>query len=168
MWGHDLDWNQDRDNVLKPPSTTMILAWFVCPCVCYLQNKNQPKLSEYNGADSQEECIGLQPSCPTFWVGGKNDLLDNFETGHCVPSFSFLSVVESGINILIVCWLSLSVKEIRNFGRWSLPPPPVCTVVFVLLLFSQMGFFKRVRPPQEEQEREQLQPQENGEGTSEA
>lgn len=38
------------------------------------------------------------------------------------------------------------------------------------LLFSesQMGFFKRVRPPQEEQEREQLQPHENGEGTSEA
>lgn len=33
---------------------------------------------------------------------------------------------------------------------------------------SQMGFFKRVRPPQEEQEREQLQPHENGEGTSEA
>lgn len=32
----------------------------------------------------------------------------------------------------------------------------------------QMGFFKRVRPPQEEQEREQLQPHENGEGTSEA
>lgn len=38
------------------------------------------------------------------------------------------------------------------------------------LLFSglQMGFFKRVRPPQEEREREQLQPHENGEGTSEA
>lgn len=40
----------------------------------------------------------------------------------------------------------------------------------ISLLFSesQMGFFKRVRPPQEEQEREQLQPHENGEGTSEA
>ncbi|XP_043931058.1 integrin alpha-V [Protopterus annectens] len=38
-------------------------------------------------------------------------------------------------------------------------------LVFVMY---KVGFFKRVRPPQEEQEREQLQPQENGDGAVEA
>lgn len=42
------------------------------------------------------------------------------------------------------------------------------SAIYLLFSESQMGFFKRVRPPQEEQEREQLQPHENGEGTSEA
>ncbi|KAG8432808.1 hypothetical protein GDO86_017161 [Hymenochirus boettgeri] len=57
-------------------------------------------------------------------------------------------------------------------------PVPIWVIILAiisgLLLLSlmvfimyKMGFFKRVRPPQEETEREQLQPQENGEGTSE-
>ncbi|XP_030066155.1 integrin alpha-V isoform X2 [Microcaecilia unicolor] len=58
-------------------------------------------------------------------------------------------------------------------------PVPVWVIILAvlagLLLLSLMvfvmykfGFFKRVRPPQEEPEREQLQPHENGEGATEA
>ncbi|XP_042321005.1 integrin alpha-V isoform X1 [Sceloporus undulatus] len=66
---------------------------------------------------------------------------------------------------------------------WGIQPAPMTVQVWVIILavlaglsllallvfiMHKVGFFKRVRPPQEEQEREQLQPHENGEGTSEA
>ncbi|XP_034989373.1 integrin alpha-V [Zootoca vivipara] len=66
---------------------------------------------------------------------------------------------------------------------WGIQPAPMTVQVWVIILavlagllllallvfiMYRVGFFKRVRPPQEEQEREQLQPHENGEGTSEA
>ncbi|XP_066467406.1 integrin alpha-V [Tiliqua scincoides] len=66
---------------------------------------------------------------------------------------------------------------------WGIQPAPMQVQVWVIILavlagllllgllvfvMHRMGFFKRVRPPQEEQEREQLQPHENGEGTSDA
>ncbi|MBZ3891099.1 Integrin alpha-V [Sciurus carolinensis] len=65
---------------------------------------------------------------------------------------------------------------------WGIQPAPMPVPVWVIILavlagllllavlvfvMYRMGFFKRVRPPQEEQEREQLQPHENGEGNSE-
>ncbi|XP_062972355.1 integrin alpha-V [Elgaria multicarinata webbii] len=66
---------------------------------------------------------------------------------------------------------------------WGIQPAPMPVQAWVIALavlagllllgllvfiMHKMGFFKRVRPPQEEQEREQLQPHENGEGISEA
>ncbi|XP_044301046.1 integrin alpha-V [Varanus komodoensis] len=66
---------------------------------------------------------------------------------------------------------------------WGMQPAPMAVQAWVIALavlagllllgllvfiMYKVGFFKRVRPPQEEQEREQLQPHENGEGTSEA
>ncbi|XP_053127896.1 integrin alpha-V isoform X1 [Hemicordylus capensis] len=66
---------------------------------------------------------------------------------------------------------------------WGIQPAPMQVQVWVIIaavlagllllgflvfVMHRMGFFKRVRPPQEEQEREQLQPHENGEGTSDA
>ncbi|XP_054826794.1 integrin alpha-V [Eublepharis macularius] len=66
---------------------------------------------------------------------------------------------------------------------WGIQPAPMTVQIWVIILavlagllllallvfvMHRMGFFKRVRPPQEEQEREQLQPHENGEGTSDA
>ncbi|KAM4626459.1 integrin alpha-V [Discoglossus pictus] len=41
-------------------------------------------------------------------------------------------------------------------------------LALMILIMYKFGFFKRVRPPQEETEREQLQPHENGEGTTDA
>uniref|UniRef100_A0A8C0JEL3 Integrin subunit alpha V n=1 Tax=Chelonoidis abingdonii TaxID=106734 RepID=A0A8C0JEL3_CHEAB len=62
----------------------------------------------------------------------------------------------ASFNVIEFPYKNLSFEDIHN-----------STVVSHLCL-NMMGFFKRVRPPQEEQEREQLQPHENGEGTSEA
>uniref|UniRef100_A0A8D2NB57 Integrin alpha-V n=1 Tax=Zonotrichia albicollis TaxID=44394 RepID=A0A8D2NB57_ZONAL len=84
---------------------------------------------------------------------------------------------------------NLSFEDIHNSTvvatniTWGIQPQPMPVPVWVIILavlagllllavlvfvMYRMGFFKRVRPPQEEQEREQLQPHENGEGTSEA
>ncbi|KYO33742.1 integrin alpha-V [Alligator mississippiensis] len=84
---------------------------------------------------------------------------------------------------------NLSFEDIHNSTivttniLWGIQPQPMPVPVWVIILavlagllllgllvfvMHRMGFFKRVRPPQEEQEREQLQPHENGEGTSEA
>lgn len=84
---------------------------------------------------------------------------------------------------------NLSFEDIHNSTvvatniTWGIQPQPMPVPVWVIILavlagllllavlvfvMYRMGFFKRVRPPQEEQEREQLQPRENGEGTSEA
>ncbi|KAM8933805.1 integrin alpha-V isoform 2-T2 [Pelodytes ibericus] len=41
-------------------------------------------------------------------------------------------------------------------------------LALMVLIMYKIGFFKRVRPPTEETEREQLQPQENGEGNTDA
>ncbi|XP_075691340.1 integrin alpha-V [Rhinoderma darwinii] len=41
-------------------------------------------------------------------------------------------------------------------------------LALMVFIMYKLGFFKRVRPPQEETEREQLQPQENGEVATEA
>ncbi|KFQ57731.1 Integrin alpha-V, partial [Pelecanus crispus] len=83
---------------------------------------------------------------------------------------------------------NLSFEDIHNSTvvttniTWGIQPQPMPVPVWVIILavlagllllavlvfvMYRMGFFKRVRPPQEEQEREQLQPHENGEGTSE-
>ncbi|KGL80432.1 Integrin alpha-V, partial [Tinamus guttatus] len=84
---------------------------------------------------------------------------------------------------------NLTFEDIHNSTivttniTWGIQPQPMPVPVWVIILavlagllllavlvlvMYRMGFFKRVRPPQEEQEREQLQPHENGEGTSEA
>uniref|UniRef100_H0WK80 Integrin alpha-V n=1 Tax=Otolemur garnettii TaxID=30611 RepID=H0WK80_OTOGA len=91
-------------------------------------------------------------------------------------------------NVIEFPYKNLPIEDIGNSTfvmtnvTWGIQPAPMPVPVWVIILavlagllllavlvfvMYRMGFFKRVRPPQEEQEREQLQPQENGEGNSE-
>ncbi|MEE6489857.1 hypothetical protein FKM82_015703 [Ascaphus truei] len=84
---------------------------------------------------------------------------------------------------------NLPIEDISNYTvvttnvLWVNPainlPVPVWVIVLavlsgllllslLVLIMYKFGFFKRVRPPQEETEREQLQPQENGEENTDA
>uniref|UniRef100_A0A8B9CRR0 Integrin subunit alpha V n=1 Tax=Anser brachyrhynchus TaxID=132585 RepID=A0A8B9CRR0_9AVES len=95
----------------------------------------------------------------------------------------------ASFNVIEFPYKNLSFEDIHNSTvvttniTWGIQPQPMPVPVWVIILavlagllllavlvlvMYRMGFFKRVRPPQEEQEREQLQPHENGEGTSEA
>uniref|UniRef100_A0A8C5WCC6 Integrin subunit alpha V n=1 Tax=Leptobrachium leishanense TaxID=445787 RepID=A0A8C5WCC6_9ANUR len=61
---------------------------------------------------------------------------------------------------------SYALKSTASFSVLEFPYKNV--QMFDIANKTVVGFFKRVRPPQEEAEREQLQPQENGEGTTDA
>ncbi|XP_025259870.1 integrin alpha-V isoform X2 [Theropithecus gelada] len=94
----------------------------------------------------------------------------------------------ASFNVIEFPYKNLPIEDITNSTlvttnvTWGIQPAPMPVPVWVIILavlagllllavlvfvMYRMGFFKRVRPPQEEQEREQLQPQENGEGNSE-
>uniref|UniRef100_A0A8V5FRD7 Integrin alpha-V n=1 Tax=Melopsittacus undulatus TaxID=13146 RepID=A0A8V5FRD7_MELUD len=95
----------------------------------------------------------------------------------------------ASFNVIEFPYKNLSFEDVHNSTvvttniTWGIQPQSMPVPVWVIILavvagllllavlvfvMYRMGFFKRVRPPQEEQEREQLQPHENGEGTSEA
>ncbi|XP_025889514.1 integrin alpha-V [Nothoprocta perdicaria] len=107
---------------------------------------------------------------------------ENQNRSYSLKSSASFSVIEFP-------YKNLSFEDIHNSTivttniTWGIQPQPMPVPVWVIILavlagllllavlvlvMYRMGFFKRVRPPQEEQEREQLQPHENGEGTSEA
>uniref|UniRef100_A0A8C4PV20 Integrin subunit alpha V n=1 Tax=Equus asinus asinus TaxID=83772 RepID=A0A8C4PV20_EQUAS len=94
----------------------------------------------------------------------------------------------ASFNVIEFPYKNLPIEDIFNSTlvttdvTWGIQPAPMPVPVWVIILavlagllllavlvfvMYRMGFFKRVRPPQEEQEREQLQPHENGEGNSE-
>ncbi|EHH21517.1 hypothetical protein EGK_04605 [Macaca mulatta] len=94
----------------------------------------------------------------------------------------------ASFNVIEFPYKNLPIEDITNSTlvttnvTWGIQPAPMPVPVWVIILavlagllllavlvfvMYRMGFFKRVRPPQEEQEREQLQPHENGEGNSE-
>ncbi|CAH6788448.1 Itgav [Phodopus roborovskii] len=94
----------------------------------------------------------------------------------------------ASFNIIEFPYKNLPIEDLFNSTlvttniTWGIQPTPMPVPVWVIILavlagllllavlvfvMYRMGFFKRVRPPQEEQEREQLQPHENGEGNSE-
>uniref|UniRef100_A0A0G2JVZ6 Integrin alpha-V n=1 Tax=Rattus norvegicus TaxID=10116 RepID=A0A0G2JVZ6_RAT len=94
----------------------------------------------------------------------------------------------ASFNIIEFPYKNLPIEDLFNSTlvttniTWGIQPAPMPVPVWVIILavlagllllavlvfvMYRMGFFKRVRPPQEEQEREQLQPHENGEGNSE-
>ncbi|TKC37631.1 hypothetical protein EI555_012523, partial [Monodon monoceros] len=94
----------------------------------------------------------------------------------------------ASFNVIEFPYKNLLIEDIFNSTlvttnvTWGIQPAPMPVPVWVIILavlagllllavlvfvMYRMGFFKRVRPPQEEQEREQLQPHENGEGNSE-
>ncbi|XP_051842020.1 integrin alpha-V isoform X1 [Antechinus flavipes] len=95
----------------------------------------------------------------------------------------------ASFNVIEFPYKNLPIDDIHNSTlvttniTWGIQPSPMPVPLWVIILavlagllllavlvfvMYRMGFFKRVRPPQEEQEREQLQPHENGEGTSDA
>ncbi|EGV92020.1 Integrin alpha-V [Cricetulus griseus] len=94
----------------------------------------------------------------------------------------------ASFNIIEFPYKNLPIEDLFNSTlvttniTWGIQPAPMPVPVWVIIMavlagllllavlvfvMYRMGFFKRVRPPQEEQEREQLQPHENGEGNSE-
>lgn len=107
---------------------------------------------------------------------------ENQNHSYSLKSSASFSVIEFPYKNLPIEDISNSTVVTTNV-TWGLQPTPMPVPVWVIILavlagllllavlvfvMYRMGFFKRVRPPQEEQEREQLQPQENGEGNSEA
>uniref|UniRef100_A0A8D0GY43 Integrin subunit alpha V n=1 Tax=Sphenodon punctatus TaxID=8508 RepID=A0A8D0GY43_SPHPU len=107
---------------------------------------------------------------------------ENQNHSYSLKSSASFSVIE-------FTYKNLSFEDIHNSTivttniTWGIQPQVMPVPVWVIILavlagllllavlvfvMYRMGFFKRVRPPQEEQEREQLQPHENGEVTSEA
>ncbi|XP_028927467.1 integrin alpha-V [Ornithorhynchus anatinus] len=95
----------------------------------------------------------------------------------------------ASFNVIEFPYKNLPIDDIHNSTvvttdvNWGIQPSSMPVPVWVIILavlagllllavlvlvMHKVGFFKRVRPPQEEQEREQLQPHENGEGTTEA
>ncbi|NP_001081685.1 integrin subunit alpha V L homeolog precursor [Xenopus laevis] len=90
-------------------------------------------------------------------------------------SFSVLEFPYKNIHIPDIQNSTVVTTNILWVNQAASLPVPIWVIILAvlsgLLLLSLMvfimyklGFFKRVRPPQEETEREQLQPQENGEG----
>ncbi|XP_069471882.1 integrin alpha-V [Ambystoma mexicanum] len=107
---------------------------------------------------------------------------ENQNHSFSLTSSAFFHVIEFPYTNLEIADIQNSTVVVTNI-LWVNPstnlPVPVWVIILAvlsgLLLLSllvfvmyKFGFFKRVRPPQEEQEREQLQPHENGEGTTDA
>lgn len=107
---------------------------------------------------------------------------ENQNHSFSLTSSAFFHVIEFPYTNLQIADIQNSTVVVTNI-LWVNPttnlPVPVWVIILAvlagLLLLSllvfvmyKFGFFKRVRPPQEEQEREQLQPHENGEGTTDA
>uniref|UniRef100_A0A8C2VZ93 Integrin alpha-V n=1 Tax=Chinchilla lanigera TaxID=34839 RepID=A0A8C2VZ93_CHILA len=106
---------------------------------------------------------------------------ENQNHSYSLKSSASFSVIEFPYKNLPIEDISNSTLVTTNV-TWGLQPTSMPVPLWVIILavlagllllavlvfvMYRMGFFKRVRPPQEEQEREQLQPQENGEGNSE-
>ncbi|XP_073496143.1 integrin alpha-V [Phyllobates terribilis] len=102
-------------------------------------------------------------------------------------SYSLKSIAT--FQVLEFPYKNMNLPDINNYTEvttnilWvnqsSGAPVPVWVIVLAVLsgllllalmvfIMYKLGFFKRVRPPQEETEREQLQPQENGEVATDA
>ncbi|XP_053554514.1 integrin alpha-V [Bombina bombina] len=107
---------------------------------------------------------------------------ENQNHSYSLKSSAFFHVIEFPYKNLPIADITNSTVVTTNVlwvNQSTNLPVPVWVIVLAvlsgLLLLSLMvlimykcGFFKRVRPPQEETEREQLQPQENGEGITDA
>uniref|UniRef100_A0A8B9SKS9 Integrin subunit alpha V n=1 Tax=Anas platyrhynchos TaxID=8839 RepID=A0A8B9SKS9_ANAPL len=83
----------------------------------------------------------------------------------------------ASFNVIEFPYKNLSFEDIHNSTvvttniTWGIQPQPMPVPVWVIILAVLKGcvyILTITLPPQEEQEREQLQPHENGEGTSEA
>ncbi|XP_053326649.1 integrin alpha-V [Spea bombifrons] len=94
-------------------------------------------------------------------------------------SFNVLEFPYKNVQMVDIANNTVVTTNILWVNQTASLPVPVWVIILAvisgLLLLALMvfimykvGFFKRVRPPQEETEREQLQPQENGEGTTDA
>lgn len=106
---------------------------------------------------------------------------ENHNHSYSLKSSASFNVIEFPYKNLPIEYITNSTLVTTNV-TWGIQPAPMPVPVWVIILavlagllllavlvfvMYRMGFFKRVRPPQEEQEREQLQPHENGEGNSE-
>ncbi|EPQ07699.1 Integrin alpha-V [Myotis brandtii] len=106
---------------------------------------------------------------------------ENQNRSYSLTSSASFSVIEFPYKNLPIDDISNSTLVATDV-TWGIQPAPMPVPVWVIILavlagllllavlvfvMHRMGFFKRVRPPQEEPEREQLQPHENGEGNSE-
>ncbi|XP_063792115.1 integrin alpha-V-like [Pseudophryne corroboree] len=94
-------------------------------------------------------------------------------------AFSVLQFPYKNMNLPDINRFTEVTTNILWVNQSSSTPVPVWVIVLAVLsgllllalmvfIMYKLGFFKRVRPPQEETEREQLQPQENGEGNTDA
>ncbi|KAM4697382.1 integrin alpha-V [Rhinophrynus dorsalis] len=107
---------------------------------------------------------------------------ENLNNSYSLKSSASFSVLEFPYKNLHIADIQNSTVVTTNIlwvNQTATLPVPIWVIILAvlsgLLLLSVMvlimhkfGFFKRVRPPQEETEREQLQPQDNGEGTTDA
>lgn len=106
---------------------------------------------------------------------------ENQNRSYSLKSSAAFSVIEFPYRNLPIDDVS-NATLVTTDVTWGIQPAPMPVPVWVIILavlagllllavlvfvMHRMGFFKRVRPPQEEPEREQLQPHENGEGNSE-
>ncbi|XP_010217513.1 PREDICTED: integrin alpha-V [Tinamus guttatus] len=135
-------------------------------------------------------CVG----CPCF-RNTRSNFTSVFNTNFAFltqkenQNHSYSLKSSASFSVIEFPYKNLTFEDIHNSTivttniTWGIQPQPMPVPVWVIILavlagllllavlvlvMYRMGFFKRVRPPQEEQEREQLQPHENGEGTSEA
>ncbi|XP_063286248.1 integrin alpha-V [Pelobates fuscus] len=107
---------------------------------------------------------------------------ENQNHSYSLKSTASFSVVEfpyKNVQMFDIANKTVVTTNILWVNQTSGAPVPVWVIILavlsgllllaiMVLIMYKVGFFKRVRPPQEETEREQLQPQENGEGTTDA
>ncbi|KAM4020089.1 integrin alpha-V isoform 1-T3 [Anomaloglossus baeobatrachus] len=107
---------------------------------------------------------------------------ENQNHSYSIKSFATFHVMEFPYKNMNLPDISNSTEVTTNIlwvNQTSGVPVPIWVIVLAVLsgllllalmvfIMYKLGFFKRVRPPQEETEREQLQPQENGELATDA
>uniref|UniRef100_A0A9J7XD86 Integrin, alpha V n=1 Tax=Cyprinus carpio carpio TaxID=630221 RepID=A0A9J7XD86_CYPCA len=136
--------------------------------------------SKYNGlCVSTQECGNAECQEIKCWVGrlekGQSAILfiysrlavSTFLKG-CVMSVSLsrMSVLQASLKVI---WNSENPQPVPGWVVALAVLAGLLLLALLIFVMHKMGFFKRVRPPQDDSiEKEQLQPQENGDRNTEA
>uniref|UniRef100_A0A6I8SZC1 Integrin subunit alpha V n=1 Tax=Xenopus tropicalis TaxID=8364 RepID=A0A6I8SZC1_XENTR len=133
--------------------------------------KNESRVPD-NRQRNRRDLTAMNGHLQTLGCGQADCLKIECHVGRLDKGKSAILYVRSRLWTLTFLKVTTNILWVNQAA--SLPVPVwviILAVLSGLLLLSLMvfimyklGFFKRVRPPQEEAEREQLQPQENGEG----